>query len=384
MGPKRAAELALAKYRHASKIKVTLYGSLAATGKGHLTHTAISSTLGNKLSEIIWKPDDLLPLHPNGMAFDAIDKGGNTIERWETYSVGGGALSDDENDGKNHDVYKLTHATEIINYCNKQGISLWEFIEENEGNAIWDFLNDVWKAMQNAIERGLSSEGVLSGNLKLQRKARSLYKKAEFLNNSFRENGLLASFAHAVSEENASGAIVVTAPTCGASGVVPAVLYYLYNNIEKDTQKILRALATAALFGNIAKTNGSISGAQIGCQGEVGVACAMAAAAAVYILGGSNSQSEYAAEMGLEHHLGLTCDPVEGLVQIPCIERNAHAAIRAMGCCHMALLSDGLHKISYDEILNVCMETGSALPSLYKETAKGGLAKMYRDRVDSR
>lgn len=379
MGPRRAARRALERFSDADQFRVILYGSLAATGKGHLTHTAVTEVLGEKLEEIVWKPETTLPEHPNGLCFEVLDKNGAVLHSYETYSIGGGALSDDE-PGDNEIVYPLTTIAAIMNYCDNTGKSLWEYVAEVEGDEIWTFLAEVWQAMRAAVERGLKTDGVLPGGLGVARKARPLHRKTERLGRNFRQDGLLAAYAHAVSEENAAGGQIVTAPTCGAAGTVPAVLYYLQQSQNLDDDEIYKALAIAGLLGNLAKVNGSISGAQIGCQGEVGVACAMAAAAATHVQGGSTRQIEYAAEMGLEHHLGLTCDPVGGLVQIPCIERNAHAAIRAVGCCHMALLSDGVHKISYDDIIAVSLETGNALPSLYRETAQGGLARLYRDR----
>ncbi len=265
----------------------------------------------------------------------------------------------------------------------RAGRSFWEYVERYEGEDVWNFLNRIWAAMCECVERGLDSEGVLPGDLGLFRKARSLFRKSTILGNDIRTEALLAAYAYAVAEENASGGHVVTAPTCGASGVLPAVLYHLKTKLDCNRMDILRALATAGLFGNMVKQNGSISGAAVGCQGEVGVACAMAAAAATQLLGGSLRQIEYAAEMGLEHHLGLTCDPVHGLVQIPCIERNAHAATRALSCCHFALLSDGLHRISFDDAVTVLLETGQAMASPYRETSTGGLARIYEKRITS-
>jgi L-serine dehydratase len=238
--------------------------------------------------------------------------------------------------------------------------------------------------MKKSLVRGLGSEGIIPGGLGLSRKAHAIHSRAMMLKNDLRSNGLIAAYAYAVSEENATKGTIVTAPTCGACGIIPAVLYYLSNTLNPSRQAILKALATAGLVGNVVKFNASISGAEVGCQGEVGTACAMAAAAATQLMGGSVRQIEYAAEMGLEHHLGLTCDPVGGLVQIPCIERNAHAATRALSCCHFALLSDGVHKISFDDVTAVMKETGQALPSLYRETSAGGLAKAYRGKGSNR
>ena len=251
---------------------------------------------------------------------------------------------------------------------------------KRQGEEIYPFLDKVWRTMSASIARGLDHVGVLPGGLGVGRKAQAFKRKASLYGPDFKRNGLLWAYALAVSEENAAGGVIVTAPTCGASGVLPAVLRYLMESLECSTEDILRALATAGLIGNLVKHNASISGAEVGCQGEIGTACAMAAAAATQLHGGTIRQVEYAAEMGLEHHLGLTCDPVNGLVQIPCIERNAHAATRALSCCHFALLSGEDHKITFDEITRVMMKTGQALPSLYRETAGGGIAQAYRER----
>ena len=251
-------------------------------------------------------------------------------------------------------------------------------MEENEGPEIWDYLAQVWQTMSNSIERGLHAEGVLPGGLGLARKAWAYYRKMSITGSNFFHSGFLGGYALAVAEENATGGIIVTAPTCGSAGVLPAVLHHLQDHLTISETSLLHALATAGLMGNLIKHNGSISGAEVGCQGEIGAACAMAAAAATQLLGGTIRQIEYAAEMGLEHHLGLTCDPVDGLVQIPCIERNAFAAAQAMTCAHFATFSDGNHRVSFDEVIEVMKQTGNDLPSLYRETAKGGLAKAYR------
>jgi L-serine dehydratase len=251
-------------------------------------------------------------------------------------------------------------------------------VEQREGPGIWDFLSDIWAAMREAVERGLATEGRLPGPLNLRRKASTYKVKAEGFKDNLRTRGLVFAYALAVSEENASGHKIVTAPTCGSCGVLPAVLYHLWKSRNFSEMQILRALATAGLIGNVVKTNASISGAEVGCQGEVGVACAMASAAASQLFGGSPAQIEYAAEMGLEHHLGMTCDPVCGLVQIPCIERNAYAAARALDANIYASFTDGSHRVSFDKLVQVMKETGHDLPSLYKETAAGGLAKDYR------
>ncbi len=378
MGPHRAAAEFLEDYPDAVSFRVTLYGSLAATGKGHLTDVAIREALNERKVEFIWKPSEVLPLHPNGMLLEAMGEAEEIIGAREEYSVGGGALL---SDGEAHDLYPAKTLAEILTHCEKSGESFWEYVGRIEGEDVWNFLDGIWSAMCDAIERGLESEGTLPGELGLARKARALFRKRTILGPEILSDALLAAYAYAVAEENACGGRVVTAPTCGSSGVLPAVLYYLKSRLGCSRMDITRALATAGLFGNIVKSNGSISGAAVGCQGEVGTACAMAAAAATQLLGGSPRQIEYAAEMGLEHHLGLTCDPVLGLVQIPCIERNAHAATRAVSCCHFALLSDGLHRISFDDAVTVLMETGQALPALYRETSTGGLARIYEKRI---
>lgn len=382
MGPRRAAELFLKKHPEAASFKVTLYGSLAATGKGHMTNVAITETMQPIAPvEIIWEPQIFLPFHPNGMKFISVDATGKETDQWIVFSIGGGALAE-ENDGASSvntpDIYNMSRMTEILQWCKHTGKSYWEYVKESEESDIWDYLAEVWKAMKAAIQRGLEQEGVLPGPLNLRRKAATYYIHASGYKQSLQSRALLFAYALAVSEENAAGGVIVTAPTCGSCGVMPAVLYHLAKSREFSDTRILRALATGGLIGNIVKTNASISGAEVGCQGEVGVACAMASAAATQLFGGSPSQIEYAAEMGLEHHLGMTCDPVCGLVQIPCIERNAYAAARALDANVYASITDGTHRVSFDRVVEVMKETGNDLPSLYKETSEGGLAKGFR------
>lgn len=381
MGPMRAAKIFRSEHPEAVSFKVTLYGSLAATGKGHMTDASIIDELEPVAPvEIIWEPSVFLPFHPNGMNFKALDIEGNVSGDWTVYSVGGGALSEGiENDRfATEEVYGLDKLTDIMHWCEDNGRSYWEYVGECEGPEIWDYLNEAWKAMQEAVERGIDHEGVLPGPLNLARKAPTYYVKATGYKKSLQTRGLVYAYALAVSEENASGGQIVTAPTCGASGVVPAVLYHLYKGHEFTDKRILHAMATAGIIGNIVKQNASISGADVGCQGEVGVACAMAAAAACQLFGGSPSQIEYSAEMALEHHLGMTCDPVCGLVQIPCIERNAFAATRALDANLYAAFSDGKHRVSFDKVVDVLRQTGHDIPSLYKETSEGGLAKGFK------
>ena len=378
MGPQSAAKMYVKRHPDATKFDVVLYGSLAATGKGHMTDVAILRVLEEQGSAVIhWEPQTRLPFHPNAMRFAVREADGSLSDEWVVYSIGGGALSEGPNDVVEHKrVYPLTTMDEIIHWCNETGCSLWEYVERNESPEIWDYLAKVWQVMCESVERGINHEGVLPGPLGLQRKAPVYYTKAKGYKANLQSSGLVYAYALAVSEENASGGVIATAPTCGSCGVLPAVLYHLGHNHAFSDERILHALATAGLIGNLAKHNASISGADVGCQGEVGVASAMAAAAACQLFGGSVNQIEYAAEMGLEHHLGMTCDPVCGLVQIPCIERNAYAAARALDANFYASLSDGRHRVSFDRVLRVMKQTGHDLPSLYKETSEGGLAKL--------
>lgn len=381
MGPRKAAQIFLGRHPEAASFRVTLYGSLAATGKGHMTNTAIIETLQPVAPvEIVWEPKIFLPFHPNGMKFESMDKDKHSTDEWTVFSIGGGALAEENNGASSintPEVYEMNRMTEILQWCERTGKSYWEYVKECEESDIWDYLFEVWKTMQAAVKRGLDAEGVLPGPLNLRRKASSYYIRASGYKQSLQSRGLVFAYALAVSEENASGGVIVTAPTCGSCGVMPAVLYHLAKSRDFSDMRILRALATSGLIGNIVKTNASISGAEAGCQAEVGVACSMASAAANQLFGGSPAQIEYAAEMGLEHHLGMTCDPVCGLVQIPCIERNAYAAARALDSNLYASFTDGTHRVSFDKVVEVMKETGNDLPSLYKETGEGGLAKDY-------
>jgi L-serine dehydratase len=380
MAPRRASEQFLARNPEAARFEVTLYGSLAATGKGHLTDVAILDVLEKKAPvTIIWENDIFLPYHPNGMTFKSFNNENVLMEEWTVYSVGGGALEEEGGKKKSSpDIYPITKMTDILNWCEDTGKGFWEYVSDVENDPyLMDYLEEVWQTMQNAVERGLQTEGRLPGPLNLPRKAANYYIKAVGYQRSLRSRGMVFSYALAVSEENASGGLIVTAPTCGSSGVLPAVLYHSYKAYEIAKPRILKAIATAGLVGNIAKTNASISGAEVGCQGEIGVACAMAAAAVCQLFGGSCAQIEYSAEMALEHHLGMTCDPVCGLVQIPCIERNAFAAARAMDANIFATYTDGTHRVSYDKVVETMKNTGHDMPHLYRETSIGGLAQNY-------
>ena len=379
MAPRFASERFLARHPEAARFEVTLYGSLALTGKGHLTDVAIMDVFGEKAPVTInWQQDIFLPYHPNGMTFKAFNAEGVMTEEWTVYSVGGGALEEEGKPAILPDIYPITRMTDILNWCESKGKSYWEYVKDVENDPyLMDYLEEVWMTMKAAVERGLQTEGRLPGPLNLPRKAANYHIKAMGYQHTLKSRGLVFSYALAVSEENASGGLIVTAPTCGSCGVLPAVLYHSAKAYDIAKPRILNALATAALVGNLAKTNASISGAEVGCQGEVGVACAMAAAAVCQLFGGSCAQIEYAAEMALEHHLGMTCDPVCGLVQIPCIERNAFAAARAMDANIYATYTDGTHRVSYDKVVETMKKTGHDMPLLYRETSTGGLASGY-------
>lgn len=373
MGPRKAAEQFKLINPDAVSFRVTLYGSLAATGKGHLTDKVISDAFLPKPTHFVWKPKELLPIHTNGMFFEALDQNGICTKSWTTYSIGGGELYS-ENQAQVEQIYAVSTMAEILTHIEQKGISFWEYVENAEGPEIWDYLALIWQEMKTCLQRGLETEGVLPGPIGLSRKAMQYSIRSNGFIGTMKRKTRLFSFALAVSEENAAGGKVVTAPTCGSCGVLPAVLYHIHTDYEMPESRILKALAIAGLFGNLIKTNASISGAEVGCQGEIGSACSMASAAATFLFGGSPRQIEYAAEIGLEHHLGLTCDPVCGLVQIPCIERNAFAAERSLDASAFAMLSDGNHIISFDKVVETMEQTGHDIPSLYKETSEGGLA----------
>jgi len=381
MGPQKAASIFKSKYPQADNYKIILYGSLAATGKGHFTDQIIINTLKPINTNILWQPEVFLPLHPNGIDLLAF-KNGEEIGSWRVYSVGGGSIKDESNfHTQENQIYELSSMSETLKFCQESGRNFWELVAIYEEPDIWDYLENIWTTMKACIDRGLNTEGVLPGTLKLPRKALNYSIKANNIGFVLGEIGSLFAYALAVSEENASGGVIVTAPTCGSAGVLPAVLLFLKQAYQINDRRILNALATAGLIGNLVKTNASISGAEVGCQGEIGTACAMASAATAQLLGGSPSQIEYAAEMGLEHHLGLTCDPIQGYVQIPCIERNAVAAARALECASYALFSDGQHRISFDRVVETMNQTGRDLQSSYRETSIGGLAKEWKGRI---
>lgn len=371
MGPQKAASIFKNKYPDVDKYVATLYGSLALTGKGHLTDKVVLETLGEK-AEVIFDFKKVYDYHPNAIYFQAY-KNNNEIGNWLVFSVGGGELKE-LNEARSTPTIKLyneKNMTEILAYCNKHQLTLIEYIDSYESD-LNDYLKVIWKRMEETIDSGIHKDGILPGKLNVRRKANNFY--LQHFQDEHKTTYLYAA-ALATAEENASGNIVVTAPTCGSSGVIPAVLKYLKLFKNKTDEQIINALKIAGLIGNLARFNASISGAEVGCQGEIGVACSMAAAAYAYLFDGTNEQIEYAAEIALEHHLGLTCDPVHGLVQIPCIERNAIAAIKALDSAKFALLTDGQHYISFDHVIDSMKRTGLDLSYKYKETSMGGLAE---------
>ena len=384
IGPQRATRLFLAQLnRTPARVRVTLYGSLAETGRGHLTDQTIGAALGSIPYEIVWDTTTPTPHHPNTLTFEAFDPAGRLDRSWTVYSVGGGSLADDRGPVRAGAVktYPLGSITEALARCEKESLAFWQLVEVLEGDP-WPGLEAVWTTMRDSVERGLrSTQNLLPGSLKLPRRAHTTWLRAQSLQNPQRDLALLSAFALAVAEENANGGTIVTAPSCGPAGVVPGLLYYFETVKQAPREEILRALATAGLFGSIIRANASVSGAEVGCQGEIGSACSMAAAAGSYLLGGSPHQVEYAAEIGMEHHLGLTCDPVEGYVQIPCIERNMTACLRAFECASFSLLTDGRHLVSFDDVVEVMYRTGQDLQSAYRETARGGLAALWRKRM---
>ncbi|MCC0632137.1 MULTISPECIES: L-serine ammonia-lyase [unclassified Clostridioides] len=375
MGPQRAAERFKNENPDAESFRAILYGSLAATGKGHLTDYIIEKTIAPKKVEIVWEEDIIKDFHPNGMKFEALDKDGNVTAEWTVYSVGGGTIAEEgQRNSKSNSIYHLDTMDEIVKWCKENNKTLVDFVLECEPSDIKDYIKTIKDAMRKSIDDGLSTDEVIPGKLLLKRRANNFYKAYQE-DKSF--STLVYAYALAASEQNASGNIIVTAPTCGSAGVIPGIFFAMQDFYKYDDEKIIEALLVAGIIGNIIKTNASISGAEVGCQGEVGAACSMAAAAVAYLKGGTIDHIEYAAEIALEHHLGMTCDPVYGYVQIPCIERNAMAAQRAYDAAKYALLTDGSHSVSLDQVVETMKETGIDMMDKYKETAKGGLAKHF-------
>ena len=376
MGPERACLQLKKKYPDADGYRVVLYGSLAMTGKGHGTDRVIRETLAPLIGDVIFDEKTPTERHPNMMDFTLYSRG-RELATERIWSVGGGAIFPDDEPGA-EGIYPLSTFHEISRDCIQWNVRLWQYAEQIEGKELFPYLEKVWGAMKAAIERGLSVTGVLPGGLGTERRAQIIYQKKHIDESpQTKENRLVSSYAFAVSEENAAGGVIVTAPTCGSSGVLPAVLRYMQESRGFSDDEILRALATAGVIGNIIKTNASISGAECGCQAEIGSACSMAAAALAELFGMGFDQIDYAAEVAMEHHLGLTCDPIGGLVQIPCIERNAVAAMRAINALSLANFLADSHKISFDLVVKTMYNTGSDLPLGYRETSSGGLAKYY-------
>ncbi len=380
MGPERAAKLFAQRYPQATSFQVTLYGSLSKTGVGHGTDRVLKDTLGEDRTKIVFSQENWEGMHPNTMDFSAFAED-IEIGHLRVESIGGGDIRIPGQRGGAHteEVYIEHSFAEIADFCKWRYIhTLSEYVELNEGPEIWDFLMEVWLTMKAAIAEGLSKEGVLPGGLNVHRKAKYLIEKDPEVD----EPGLIefqriAAYAYAVAEQNADNGTVVTAPTCGACGVLPAVLKYAQDTKGYSDEQICRGLATAGIIGNLTKTNASISGAECGCQAEIGTACSMAAAALAELYQQDLDQVEYAAEVAMEHHLGLTCDPICGLVQIPCIERNAVAAVRAMNACNLSYFLTGSRNISYDMVCRAMKETGVNLDHRFRETSEGGLAKLY-------
>ena len=378
MGPERAAHDFLSRCPQAVRFRAVLFGSLAHTGKGHLTDVAILSVLGEERTEVVFdKSAKELP-HPNTMTFFGLDERGNVLLERTYLSVGGGVIRTlGEKEGEQKEVYPFRNFSEIKAYCEQEGIGLDEAAYRFEDREFRDFLREVWDTMRSTVEQGMRETGELPGGLHVVRKAKTLSVRQPGESPEEREKREICSYAFATAEENASCGLIVTAPTCGASGVLPAVLYHLQKKYNLSENAVLAALAAAGMVGNVVKRNASVSGAEAGCQAEIGTATCMAAAAVCRLYGYSLEETEYAAEIALEHQLGLTCDPVGGLVQIPCIERNAVAAMRALDAAELAHVLHGTRKISFDTIVKTMYETGKDLSERYRETSEGGLAVHY-------
>ena len=386
MGPERAAKLFKEKNPDADGFKVILYGSLSATGIGHGTDRVLREVLSPIPTEIVFSKEELPGAHPNTMDFFATKNGAECCSM-RVESIGGGDIRfPGQKVATSEEVYIEHSFAEIADFCKWRYIhTLSEYVELNEGPEIWDFLMEVWNVMKNAIDEGLKAEGVLPGGLNVQRKAKYLFEKQPSENiPALIEFQKIAAYAYAVAEQNADNGTVVTAPTCGACGVLPAVLKYAQETRGFTDEQICRGLATAGVIANLTKRNASISGAECGCQAEIGTACSMAAAALAELYGQDLDQVEYAAEVAMEHHLGLTCDPICGLVQIPCIERNAVAANRAMNACNLSYFLTGSRNISYDMVCRAMHETGINLNHRFRETSEGGLAKIYNRKRSKR
>ena len=381
VGPYHAAQVFGTRYPDADAYRVVLYGSLAHTGEGHGTGKAIRTVLPG--AEIVFNKEEPDLPHPNTMEFIAL-KDGKEIGKKRIFSVGGGSIRiEDETSDEETEIYPQRHFSEILSLCKDENISLTQFIYRMEDPALRDYLRTVWKAMQDSIHRGLRTEGILPGGLGVSRKAKLLFEKRCYNERAdVTMNRVIAASAYAVSEENADENVVVTAPTCGSCGVLPSVMYYMQNDRGFPEDEILDALAVAGIIGNVIRTNASISGAECGCQAEIGSACSMTAAALASLYGLNIDQIEYSAEIAMEHNLGLTCDPVNGLVQIPCIERNAVAAMRAISSVNLSRFLYATRKISFDEVVATMYRTGKDMDEKYRETSHGGLAKIYNSGIE--
>ena len=380
MGPEKAAKIFKSENQNADEFKVILYGSLASTGEGHGTEIVIQETLYPVPTKIEFNYTETNLEHPNTMDFYAY-KNKQLINKARVLSVGGGEIKIiGRPELSSPNIYKFNSFTEIANYCKFKNIRISDYVELNEGPDIWDYLINVWDVMKNAIKEGLEASGYLPGELKVERKAKFLYNQKHIDESpSTKENRLVCAYAFAVSEQNADYKTIVTAPTCGACGTLPAVLKYMQDKNGFTDMQIARALAVAGIIGNIVKTNASISGAECGCQAEIGTACSMASAALGELFEIEIDQIEYAAEVAMEHYLGLTCDPIHGLVQIPCIERNAVAAMRSINALSLANFLATTRKISFDVVVETMYETGKDMKTQYRETSEGGLAKLYKN-----
>ena len=377
MGPVKAVQRFLAEKGEFDRYTVTLFGSLAMTGKGHGTDAAIFRAFGNRRAEVIFDKETKC-VHPNTMEITGYKEGCDPV-RVQVFSIGGGdVVFAGETFDEGDEIYPQNTFLQVKEYCKQHGLRLWEYALRFENDAICDYMREIWDVMQRCVDDGLSAEGVLPGGLNVQRRAKMLLNESNDVTRHTRRDRIVASYAFAVGEQNASGGVVVTAPTCGSSGVLPAVMAYAKRQQGYSDEEICRALLSAGIVGNVVKTNASVAGAECGCQAEIGTACAMAAAALAELYNMTLDEVEYSAEVALEHQLGLTCDPVDGLVQIPCIERNAVGAMRAINAVSLATFLADSRKISFDTVVGAMYETGKDLSDKYRETGAGGLAKVYR------
>ncbi len=376
MGPKKVCEIVKEEY-DADRYMIKLYGSLSMTGKGHLTDKVIRRTLDNV--EVIFSQESI-PEHPNTMDLFMF-KDDHPIGYERFYSIGGGVVRRQGEDPKEIvELYPHKYFKEIREYCEEHNMELHDYVYKYEDNDFKDYLSKVWKVMAKSVDDGIAISGVLPGVLTVERKAKKILNRIKFSSSKHvNKTQLSSAYAYAVSETNASGGEIVTAPTCGASGVLPGVMYYALEKYSYSKEKFINALAVAGLIGNIVKHNGSISGAEAGCQAEVGTACSMAAAAVSVLMDNDIDKIETAAEMAMEHHLGLTCDPILGYVQIPCIERNGIAAMRAINAAELAELVGENRIVSFDMVVETMLQTGKDLKESYRETAEAGLAAFYKN-----